>query len=96
MSVQQYDQNGAPIVAAIAPSGVALNAPMIGRAATLVAGDVTVSDPLITADSLVLFTRTAGTGTPGVISVSITPGVSVKFTSTQGTDNGRITFWTAY
>ena len=59
---------------------------------TLVAGTAAVADTALTAASLPMHSRLVTAGTPGTISASVTPGVSVTFTSTSATDTSTLVY----
>lgn len=61
--------------------------------ATLVAGvGVAVADINITANSIIVTGRTAGTGTPGIVSYTLTNGVGFHLDSSEVTDNGKVSW----
>jgi hypothetical protein len=60
--------------------------------AILVAGTVTVPNTSVTSTSLVFLSRNGLVGTPGTLSVSISPGISFTITSTSPSDASSIAF----
>ncbi len=73
-------------VGGLFPPGVLLK----GRATIVAGAGVTVNNTAITATPIIVWGRTPGTGTPGVIRVVVTAGVSFQFLSDEVTDNGVI------
>ncbi len=65
--------------------------------ATLVGGAVTVADPLITANSIIVVTRKTAGGTPGTgFTYTLNAGVGFTITSTSGTDTSVISYHVKY
>lgn len=55
-------------------------------------GSAVIVDEQITADSLVIAHNVSASGSPGALSIALTPGSGFTINSTSGTDTSKIYF----
>jgi hypothetical protein len=76
--------------------GTRIHAIRMGTTAAMTAGTITVTDPLVTANTIIQLTGQNTGGTGGALRVSTrTPGTSWVITSSSGTDTGTVG-WVAF